>query len=311
MLAVFSVVGALFAGSPEVEVRVVDTAAPAETVSALSESAVVGISTSGRVAEIGPRWRGTCAADACFREAMSTTSARAVVLLTVDQQDNVYRFGLEARSVATGERLASAEDVCEICGLEEVSELVELRAAALGERLDRPAEGAVRITSDPPGAMVWVDDRSVGATPIELTLPAGPHAVRIEKRGFLEDAKAIGVRSGVNDEFRFRMVAAPTQDRSTRRWLLAGTVSAGAGLAGIAAGIPLVVMDGTPYENQCRPDPLGNCAQVYDTIAAGASLTTAGVIGLAAGAAMLLIGRNRKSRPIEVRPSAGGIAGRF
>ncbi|MBV1857624.1 MAG: hypothetical protein KUG77_04370, partial [Nannocystaceae bacterium] len=142
MFAAFSIAGALFAGSPEVELRVVDTDAPPETVSTLSESVVSGITTSGRVIALGAEWRAECSDDACFREAMSSTSANAVVLLTVDQRDNVYKFGLEARSVATGERLASVEDTCEICGLEEVAELVELRAAALAQHLDRPAEGA-------------------------------------------------------------------------------------------------------------------------------------------------------------------------
>ncbi|MGH1345861.1 MAG: PEGA domain-containing protein [Nannocystales bacterium] len=311
MFVAFSIAGALFAGTPEVELRVVESEAPAETVSALSDSAVVGIEGSGRVVQIGAGWREDCAADACFREAMSSTSASAVVLLTVDQQDNVYRFALEARSAATGERLGSVDDVCEICGLEEVAELVELRAAALGERLERPEEGIVRITSDPPGATVMVDDRAVGATPLELTLSAGPHAVRVEKPGFLEDAKAVDVRAGVDEEMRFRLVVVPTKDRSARRWLTVGGVSLGLGLAGLAAGIPLVIMDGRPYKTDCRPDPMGNCAQLFGTVAAGASLTTAGVIGVGAGAAMLLIGRKRRSLPMEVRPTAGGIAGRF
>lgn len=311
MLAAFSIAGALFAGSPDVELRVVETEAPAETVSVLSDSAVAGIVASGRVGETGAEWRTDCAEDACFREAMSSTSASAVVLLTVDQRDNVYRFGLEARSVATGERLASVDDVCEICGLEEVAELVELRAAALGESLDRPSEGTIRITSNPPGALVFVDDRTVGGTPLELVLPAGPHVVRVEKPGFLEDVEAVEVRSGVDDEVRFRLVVMPTKDRSARRWSIAGGVSLGLGLAGIAAGIPMVIMDGNPYKTDCRADPLGNCAELYDTMAAGASLTTAGVIGLGAGTAMLLIGRKRRSLPVEVQPTAGGVAVRF
>jgi len=311
MFVAFSIAGALFAGSPDVELRVVESEAPVETVSVLSDSAVAGIAVSGRFVEIGAAWREDCAADACFREAMSSTSASAVILLTVDQRDNVYRFGLEARSVATGQRLASVDDVCEICGLEEVAELVELRAAALGERLDRPEEGTVRITSNPPGATVMVDDRAVGATPLELVLPAGPHNVQVEKRGFLEDTKAVEVRSGVDEEMRFRLVVVPTKDKSARRWMTVGGVSLGLGLAGIAAGIPLVILDGRPYESDCRPDVLGNCAELYGTMAAGASLTTAGVIGLGAGGAMLLIGRKRRSLPMEVRPTAGGIAGRF
>lgn len=311
MFAAFSIAGALFAGSPEVELRVVASDAPPETVSVLSDSAVAGMAASGRVVEIGAGWRADCAADACFREATSSTSANAVVLLTVDQQDNVFRFGLEARSVTTGERLATVDDVCEICGLEEVAELVELRAAALGERLDRPEEGTVRISSDPPGATVLVDDRSVGTTPLELVLPTGSHAVRVEKSGFLEDAKAVEVRSGVDQDMRFRLVVLPSKANESRRWFIVGGTSFGLGLVGIAAGIPLVLMDGKPYEADCRADPSGNCANLYGTMGAGAALTTAGVIGVGAGTAMLLIGRKRRTLPMEVGPTVGGIAGRF
>ncbi len=242
---------------------------------------------------------------------MSSTSASAVVLLTIDQRDNVYRFGLDARSVATGERLASVDDVCEICGIEEVAELIELRSAALGASLDRPTDGTIRITSNPGGAAVFVEDRLVGNTPVELVLPAGPHAIRVEKPGFLNDAEAVEVRSGVDDELRFRLVAMPARDRSARRWSIAGGVSLGLGLAGLAAGIPLVILDARPYKPDCRADALGNCAELYDTMAAGASLTTAGVIGLGAGVSMLLIGRKRRSLPVEVQPRAGGVAVRF
>ncbi|MBV1857693.1 MAG: hypothetical protein KUG77_04715, partial [Nannocystaceae bacterium] len=87
--------------------------------------------------------------------------------------------------------------------------------------------------------------------------------------------------------------------------------SLGLGLVGVAAGIPLIVKDGKPYETNCRADPLGNCANLYDTGGAGASLATAGVIGLGAGTAMLLIGRKRRTRPMEVQPTVGGVAGRF
>jgi hypothetical protein len=41
-----------------------------------------------------------------------------------------------------------------------------------------------RITSDPPGARVTLDDLYVGETPVSVALDARTHRVRIEKEGF-------------------------------------------------------------------------------------------------------------------------------
>lgn len=311
MLFGLVIAGALLAESPDVLVRVTDNDARPETLTKLSESTTAGLEAAGCNVTVGPAWPESCADDACVREAMVDASANALVLLSVEQQDNVYRFVLEARRPNTGERIATVEDECEICGLDEVAELVELRAAALGPRLESPENGIVRVSSDPPGAVVYVDDRQVGATPLELALPEGPHTVRLEKRGFLEDARAIDVRESIEDELRFSLVPAPAASKVARRWFLAGGVSLGLGIAGVAAGIPMLLMHEKPYEPDCRADIEGNCSHLYDTLGAGASLTTAGAIGLGAGAAMLLIGRKHRARRLEMQPTAGGLSMRF
>lgn len=307
--------GALLAGSPEVLVRATENRASEETVSALSESALAGLTSAGVDVALGEPWTADCRDDACTREAMSTTSTAIVVVLSVEQRDNVYRFELDARSGTTGERLARAEDTCEICGLEEVAELVETRAASLGSKLDVPDVGTVRVTSEPPGAAVHVGDETVGVTPMDIVLPQGTHAVRVDKPGFLDDTKSVEVVAGVDGDLRFRLMPEPVpaevRDATARRWLIAGGVTLGVGVLGVAAGIPLVVLDTKPYRPDCRADIQGNCAELYDTMAAGASLTTAGVIGLGAGAAMLLIGRKHQRGHGTVRAAAGGVTVRF
>ena len=312
MVSEILLAGALLAGPPEVLVRATENRAPAETTSTLSDSVIRGLSSAGVDAALGDPWDGTCTDDACVREAMSTTSAAVVIVLSVEQQDNVYRFELDARNARSGQRLVSAEDSCEICGVDEVAELVELRAAALASRLDPPSEGTVRILSEPPGAAVYVDDRNVGVTPMDVPLEAGAHNVRVEKRGFIEEGQSIDVEAGVESDVRFRLMPEVAEvDKSTRRWFIAGGVSLGLGVAGVAAGIPLILMDTQPYEANCRADAEGNCAQLFDTMGAGASLTTAGVIGLGAGTAMLLIGRKRRAARTELEPAPGGMAVRF
>lgn len=319
MVSQILLAGALLAGAPEVLVRTSGDGARAETVSTLSESAIRGLSSADVDAALGEPWEGSCADDACVREAMASTSAAVVVVLSIEQQDNVFRFDLDARNARTGQRLLSAEDSCEICGLEEVAELVELRAAALASRLDPPDEGVVRVVSDPAGAVVYVDDRSVGMTPMDVPLGPGAYAIRVEKPGFIEEGRSIEVEAGVDADVRFRLMPTATSldaeaaslERSARRWFVAGGVSLGLGVAGVAAGTPLIVMDARPYEGNCRADADGNCAKLLDTMGAGASMATAGVIGLGAGTAMLLIGRKRRAARAELAPAPGGMAVRF
>ena len=42
-------------------------------------------------------------------------------------------------------------------------------------------KGKLRIKSSPAGAKVWIDHVEVGRTPLEVSLPAGKHKVRISK----------------------------------------------------------------------------------------------------------------------------------
>jgi PEGA domain-containing protein len=56
--------------------------------------------------------------------------------------------------------------------------------------------GAVKITSDPPGADVTVDGAFMGNTPAQLKLTAGKHRVQITNEGFSEWSREIQVSGG-------------------------------------------------------------------------------------------------------------------
>ena len=62
--------------------------------------------------------------------------------------------------------------------------LLGLGAAAFWPHLPSP-EGRIEIQSTPEGAIVYVDDKSVGETPLrQQTIAVGGHVVRIEKQGY-------------------------------------------------------------------------------------------------------------------------------
>jgi hypothetical protein len=56
--------------------------------------------------------------------------------------------------------------------------------------------GAVSFTSDPAGAEVYVDNSSVGKTPITLSLKIGPHYVRMFMNGYKNWSQQVTVTAG-------------------------------------------------------------------------------------------------------------------
>jgi hypothetical protein len=50
--------------------------------------------------------------------------------------------------------------------------------------LSQGSEGAVKVTSEPSGAQVWIDDVHRGSTPLLVELPTGRHALRVEQAGY-------------------------------------------------------------------------------------------------------------------------------
>ncbi len=53
--------------------------------------------------------------------------------------------------------------------------------------------GTLNVSANVEGARVYVDDQFAGAAPIQVVLPEGQHAVRIQKAGFQPVLKEIQV----------------------------------------------------------------------------------------------------------------------
>jgi hypothetical protein len=69
------------------------------------------------------------------------------------------------------------------------------------------AQGFITVNSDPPGT-VFIDNRDVGSTPVvEYTVPAGRHAIRVERPGFKSKSETVDV--GANATVRKRWVLEP------------------------------------------------------------------------------------------------------
>lgn len=239
-------------------------------------------------------------ADACEDARCAATIARGldaawIVRATITRVDAVY----EVRLVAIddqGRTLASVDERCEICGHDEVTELVEDRSAALAAKVRLLERGAPRLVlrSEPSGAEVWIDGRLAGRTPLEQEVTAGAHELRMELRGYATERRQVTAVAGTQETLELAL----REQRGPRRsglWRGLGGAAVGLGTGMIGAGVGLAVIDEREYEARCNPDPLGNCSHRYDTLEGGIALMVSGGV-LAAGGVVALVVAHRERR---------------
>lgn len=191
-----------------------------------------------------------CVDEACGGNAASAASMLGVDLLITGRLTKLGKKA-DAQSVAldltlmdakTGARkgstLVNAASESEL--IEKIPESV---VALLGKVLEGK-QGALVVSANETGATVKVDGTIVGTTPLEgrVALTAGPHALRVEKEGFVAAKKEIRVAPDALSEELVHMVPSPDfaagyEEKESRirrgAWLCAGTAVAGAVLFGV------------------------------------------------------------------------------
>jgi TonB family protein len=76
-----------------------------------------------------------------------------------------------------------------------------------------PLAAKLRVVSEPPNAVVRVDGKAVGTTPLEaLEVAPGRHEVRLERRGYAAATQAVEGRGGQTVEVSLKL----EPDRTTR-----------------------------------------------------------------------------------------------
>jgi len=74
------------------------------------------------------------------------------------------------------------------------------------------APGQLMVESEPAGAVVYVDGRFAGQTPLTLpTVDAGAHRVRVVHDGFLENSRLVTIKSGARAMLQTQLTPAPQQ----------------------------------------------------------------------------------------------------
>lgn len=266
---------------------------------------------------------GACGPE-CLRGAVAGTGARWLVRTEIVVEGRDYNVQLVLLRADTGQIALTSADQCEICGYEELGEIVGDLAYALQRKLAAAAVPPPRLQvfTRPDGSTVLVDGAVVGVTPLDITVAAGAHEVVIERPGYVSHRRRITAADGVTETIGTELGPVPPPDQPPReqprrRLAPIGWAAVGVGLAGLIAGTALITIDERPIQRDCsgmNVDAFGTCKWRHDTLAGGATLAALGVAALATGVALLVVDR-RRSRPTParatVRPHPGGLLVRF
>ncbi len=260
---------------------------------------------------------GSCATALCRKALGQKLGCDYLVGGLIRGEARSYTFELWIARADSGEVAATLMETCDICGQQKVFTRTELVASQLAARMERGQKTPARVLvqSDPPGARVRVGDEDRGSTPVALSLPPGKHDITLELADHIPAAIQVDAQAGM--EVRRRVTLIPAGGSGTTRML--GWAAAGAGVAALAAGIVLMIIDGNGVG--CTGDEVTigattrPCPERYETMAAGAVLAGLGGVALAGGGTLLYL--DRRARSSEARAAAGvrltgaGLQGRF
>ncbi|MCA9711040.1 MAG: PEGA domain-containing protein, partial [Myxococcales bacterium] len=196
-------------------------------------------------------------------------------------------------SGADGKELAQVSEPCKGCSVSEAGDKVAALVPQAVAKLDELARapGEVTVASTTPGAVIIVDGKERGPAPQVLELSPGEHTVKVAKNGFAEQSQTITVEPQGKQQLQLDLVPdpvaplepspaaetgapppteegdggkgkhkrgkeAPTGPKAGKPWTIAGGVLLGLGLASVATGVALILVDEEPIPSKCKGDQL-------------------------------------------------------
>lgn len=253
----------------------------------------------------------TCVSPRCERELIANHDAKFALSIEATQDETSIEIRLDVRD-ASGKVVGSVTELCEMCGLEDVVDMVSVETAQVMKELKAVAAPTIRVESVPEGASVYIDGALIGLSPIEVEVEAGDREIELRREGLVSQRRTVKAVGGAREVVHMDMEYQRGKLRLHQSLLIGGVaaVTVGAGVIGGAA--TMFVIDGRPYKRDCQPDPEGNCKSLYRTKGMAYLTATLGVGAVAAGVIMIVTSRRRK-RDENARYSVvpGGLKVRF
>jgi hypothetical protein len=170
-----------------------------------------------------------------------------------------------------------------------------------------------------------IDGVSVGTTPYQGELGEGSHTIRVERDGYEPMERSVEGTAGVqlDEAFNLEKKSSLGNAITPKTEMIIGYAAIGVGVAALAAGIALIVIDEQEIQSDCsgsNVDSNGVCRYRHNTLVGGAVSTALGVVGIGGGIGLVVHGRKRakteksasRGRPkAQVGLRLGGVAGRF
>jgi TolB-like protein len=234
---------------------------------------------------------------------VSVTTEPAAAMVVVDGKE----MGLSPQNLPLS--AGNHELAARLKGFGEARQAVVVSAGARSElklSLVKLTGGIVHIETDPAGAGVSVDGKSVGPAPVRLELREGGHTVHAEAHGFADAERMVRVVAG--DETTVSLVLPVESSSSTRTLGIAG-MSAGA----VSLGLGVFAM--LKAKSAADDFKAGNVS-ASDTSKKFAGMMYVGVgAGVVLGVAGLVLFNRQSSAPLAVMPVVGptslGLEGRW
>ena len=247
----------------------------------------------------------------CWQAFAESEDAKLTVRGRVTKLERDYEIHLDLVA-DDGQVAATAEQVCELCGLAEVGSLVEDIAGTLASRIESlaSAHAVILFESTPPGATLILDGQDVGTTPMNREIAPGAHQAEAVLDGHVSQRRSFEAEPGVDETIRFELPVAPRDPKVLRRL---GWASLGLGTAAVVSGAVLIAIDENPITSRCSGDnvnSVGVCKFRRDTLAGGIALVASGGAAIIAGTVIAIVTRRRKTPP-RTAFGPGGLRLRF
>jgi hypothetical protein len=210
----------------------------------------------------------------------------------IEQRDKAgFRVTFTLLDAEAGETASATEWSCERCAADDLAaHLPRLTEKLLGEGLLR-ARGTLVVRTQPPGAVLRIDDRTVGITPYERPSLAREFELHVTHPGYREARRRVRIEAEKKQEVDItlaRQSAEPVREKRRPLWRLA------IGGAALTAGVLLLGFGAAALSqnDECvspKPPLAEFCRRVYDTNRLGGGLLGVGIPFLAFGAIFMAL----------------------